>query len=246
MKIIIGREEGTEQPRLCIRAESGDGNVKTGFLGNPGSVNNKVSRKHCCMEVDSATRKILSLTDITENNFMYVNGKECKSKKDIVPTDIIELGPDRYALDIEAILRLCLGAPTVSISGLKNIYDKYQKDIMDIQVRQGKINAFSSLPMVFSMGSGIIAASVPEVRVIGIILALIFMIGFGVLRFKWADEIPKKKKALEDQFRKDYVCPACGQFLGAMRPEEIAKKSSCPYCKAGWKKDISSQKQGLL
>ena len=236
MNIVIGREEGTDQPRLCLIIDSGNSNgVKTAFIGAPGSVNKKVSRKHCSIEVDSSTSAILSLTDITENNFMYINGRECKSKKGIKTTDTVELGPEKYLLDMDAVLKACLGAPTVSISGLGKIYDKYQKDVMEMQVKQGKMNAFSSLPMVFSMGSGILAMAVEEARIIGVALALLFMIGFAVLRFRWATEIPKKKRALEDKFHNEYVCPSCGQFLGSVRPDELAKKTNCPYCKAKWK-----------
>ena len=226
MDIIIGREEGAEKPRLCLK--SGE---KTIFVGAPGSVSRKVSRKHCCLRLD-AEGNIESVTDLTQDNFMYVNGRECKSKSGLRITDVVELGPDRYPLDLSLVVRLFAGNAPKDAAGLGEVYGNYQKALMEIQVRQGKFNALSSLPMLFSMASGILAAYVEEARFIGIALALIFIVGFAVLRYKMAASVPRQRKELDDKFHREYACPSCGQYLGSLRPEDLAKRGSCPFCKA--------------
>lgn len=228
--ITIGREEGTKQPRLCLKTA---GSIK--LTGTPGSVSLRVSREHCLLEVDTDSRKILRLSVIPDDNFMYVNGVECRSKRGLQESDTVELGPDMYRLDLSAVLRECLGTPAVDISHLRGVYEAHKKELTDMQIRQGQINAFSSLPMVFSMGSGILAAAVEQARIIGIALALVFMIGFGILRLRLATGIPRRKEAIDDRFRKNYSCPHCGKFLGALHPDDLAKTPCCPYCKAKWK-----------
>lgn len=225
MTILIGREEGVERPRLCLRC--GD---KTAFLGAPGSVGARVSRKHCNLELDD-DGKLVSITDITKDNFMFVEGRECKSKVGLKLTDIVELGPDKYRLDLAAIVRLFVEEKPVNASYLRDVYDFYQEDLMRIQIRQGRFNAISSLPMLFSMGSGVLAAYVEEARVIGIVLALVFIVGFAVIRYKMAATLPAERKELDDQFHRDYVCPNCGQFLGNTRPDDLARRGFCPFCK---------------
>lgn len=226
MDIIIGREEGAEKPRLCLK--SGE---KTVFIGAPGSVSRKVSRKHCCLKLDNEGN-VVSITDLTQDNFLFVNSRECKSKSGLKVTDTVELGPDRYPLDLSAVVRLFSGNAPKDATGLRAVYEKYQKDLMEVQVRQGKFNALSSLPMLFSMASGILAAYVEEARYIGIALAIVFIVGFAILRYKMASSAPRQRKELDDKFHRDYACPSCGQFLGSLRPDDLAKRGCCPYCKA--------------
>lgn len=232
MEIIIGREAGVQQPRLQINCEG-----KKFFLGAPGSVGMKVSRQHCRLDVRT-DGTIVSITDITENNFMYINGKEFKSKKGICLTDVVELGPEKYKLDIAAVLKLVIGAPTYHIAPLREVYDNYQKELIDMQVKQGKMGAMSSLPMILSMGSGVLVSIVPgidpAIRTILIVIAVSLMILFIYLRLKSASSNPQRRKELDDDFHKNYVCPNpnCKHFLGTMRPDELITNKTCPWCKS--------------
>lgn len=232
MEIILGRESGAQQPRLQINCEG-----KNYFLGNPGSVGMKVSRQHCRLDI-KPDGTIVSITDITDNNFMYINGKEFKSKKSISLTDIIELGPDKYKLDIAAVLKLVIGVPTYHIAPLREIYDNYQKELMNMQIKQGKMGAMSSLPMILSMGSGVLVSVIPginpAVRTILILIAVSLMILFIYLRLKTASSNPQKRKELDDEFHKKYVCPNpnCRHFFGTMRPDELLTNKTCPWCKS--------------
>ncbi len=232
MEILIGREAGTQQPRLQITH-----NGKKFFLGTPGSVGMKVSRQHCRLDVKS-DGTIVSITDVTDNNFMYVNGKEFKSKKGVSVMDVIELGPEKYRLDLVAVLKMTIGAPTYHIAPLREVYDNYQKELMNMQIKQGKMGAMSSLPMILSMGSGVLISVIPginpSVRTIFIVLAVSLMILFIYLRLKTASSNPQKRKELDDGFHKKYVCPnpACKHFFGTMRPDELLTNKTCPWCKS--------------
>ena len=230
MEIMIGREPQKEKPRL--RMVSGG---KEQFLGVPGSVTKKVSRNHCRLEVGE-DRRIVSITDVTENNFMYVNGKECKAKKNLSVNDVVELGPDRYRLDLAAVLKAFLGTPTYYIAHLKTAFEEHDKALYDLQVKQGKLTALSGLPGVISMISMVLAVSLPEdlpkARVIGLVVAGFFAVGFIVIRYIGSSKNPVRRKAIDKKFHDEYACPGCGHSFGAKPYDDILKEGQCPWCKS--------------
>lgn len=227
MDLIIGRENGVDNPRLSIEY-----NGKTFYWGKPGSVPKSVSRKHCRVEIDNDAK--VSVEDITTNNFIYVNGQDCKKKGGIALTDTIELGPDKYCVDLDGIVKALSAQQSYSIAPLQEIYDSYQKEKYDIQVSQGKLNALSALPGILSMVSIGIAFFVEKARLIMIIIAAVFAAVFAIIRFRNASKIPMRTKKLDESFREKYVCPnpACGHFLGLTPYKELLKNRSCPYCKS--------------
>ena len=229
IELLIGREAGVERPRLAATQ-----NGQTLYFGNPGSVPKGVSRKHCKITVgDDST---ITIEDITENNFMYVNGVDCKKKKNISTSDTIELGPTRYKLELETILKTVSAKQVFSIQHLEAIQKEYQKAKMDMQVKQGKINAASMLPGIistFSMLLMLVWQSTLPRLILGTIAAG-GMVFFLILRSRTAESNPKKVKELEDNYREHYVCPnpACQHFLGTTPYKELIKNRTCPYCKA--------------
>lgn len=227
MDLIIGRENGVDNPRLSIEY-----NGKTFYWGKPGSVPKSVSRKHCRVVIDNDAK--VSVEDVTTNNFIYVNGQDCKKKGGISLTDTIELGPDKYRVDLEGIVKALSAQQSYSIAPLQEIYDSYQKDKYDIQVSQGKLNALSALPGILSMVSIGIAFFIEKARLIMIIIAAVFAAVFAIIRFRNASKIPMQTKKLDESFREKYVCPnpACGHFLGLTPYKELLKNRSCPYCKS--------------
>ena len=227
MNLTIGREGGVDNPRLSIEY-----NGKTFHWGKPGSVPKSVSRKHCHVSIESDTKMLIE--DITENNFLYVNGIECKRKGDVSVNDTIELGPDRYRVDLEGILKALSSQQTYDISSLKGIYETYQKDKEDLQVSQGRFNALSALPGILSMTSIGLAVFIENARIVMIAVAALFALAFALIRFRNAGKIPKKSRKLEENFRDRYICPnpACGHFLGMTPYKELLKNKTCPYCKS--------------
>jgi len=229
IEIIIGREAGVEKPRLALT--TGD---KTSYCGNPGSVPCSVSRKHCRLVIYEDST--LSVSDLTDNNFMYVNGSDCKSRGHITVNDTVELGPEHYRLELSTIVKAFSAQQTYHIAPLKNVYDNYNKVKLDNQIRQGKLNALSALPGVLSMSSMILAICLNNegIRVVMIVLAAVFAVGVVIIRMKNSSNNPLKMKQLEDDYHDSYVCPnpSCRHFLGAMQYKDLLKNGACPYCKA--------------
>lgn len=229
LELIIGRESGTETPRLAVYYNS-----QTFFYGVPGSVPKGVSRRHC--KVIVADDSSIIIEDITDNNFMYINGVDYKKKKYISTNDSIELGASRYPLDLDTILKSFSSKQTYSIKHLKQIQEDYLGTKMEIQVKQGKINAASMLPGIISMFSMLLMVvwDNTALRIMLGIIAVGGMVFFMVFRSRTAESNPKKMKEMEDNYRDTYVCPnpACHHFLGQTPYKEVLKNRTCPFCKA--------------
>lgn len=229
IELLIGRESGVENPRLAVTQ-----NGQIQYFGTPGSVPRDVSRKHCRIQIGDDSR--MTVEDLTDNNFIYINGSECKRKVGVSLSDTIELGPSKYRLDIDTIIKTLSTKQSFSIKHLEAVYENYQKEKFDMQVKQGKLNALSALPGVLSMIS--IGAAVflqnQDVRTWAIVLAAVFALAFAMIRYRNATVIPLKTRKMEEAFREKYVCPnpLCGRFLGATPYKEIVKNRSCPYCKS--------------
>lgn len=234
MDLIIGRESGAAAPRLCIK--SGE---KSFFLGTPGSVPKTVSRSHCRLQVDDEK---MTISNVSDQNSLYVNGLEYKTKV-ISNTDLIELGPERFRLDILSILALAKKGTTSSnavdasrtyhIAHLKAIWDNYSQSKMNIQIRQGKFNALSAIPGILSMVSIALSLVFTDAfRVVFITAAAILALAFAIVRIKNAGRIPMIQKELDERFQDDYVCPHCKHFLGNQSYKLILKNGGCPWCKS--------------
>lgn len=231
MEIIVGREAQKTEPRLALTCEG-----HTLFMGNPGCVSKHMSRKHCRIELNKDNT--VSVYDITDDNFIYVNGVECKSKKNIPLNSCVELGSDRYLLDLQMIISAFAAKQSYSIVHLEKVYDDFVKFKFDYQVRQNRIGIWSSLPMGFSMLSGAIATWCENVRgPMGVVAAVTFFY-FLFARYKAARKGPQELRYREDKFHEEYVCPnpACQHYLGTMKYKELAKIGYCPHCKARFEK----------
>ena len=227
-ELIIGREAGVpkEQARLAVQVDG-----KTYHMGMRGSVPPNVSKQHCKITVLGDNR--MTVEDITEDNFLYINGTDYKRKENVALADRIELGPGKYVLDMDAVLKMLAANQTFSIKHLEKIYDDFQKEKLDMQVRQGRLNALSALPGVLSMTSIGLAVFIPNARVVMIAIAAVFALVFALVRFIFASKIPLKTREMENRFREQYVCPnsSCNRFLGATPYKELIKNRACPYCK---------------
>ncbi len=240
-ELIIGRERGVERPRLAIYYEE-----KTLYFGKPGSVPNNVSRLkedpdtsirgytiigHCRVLIDD--KLDITIEDMTDNNFMFINGVECKRRRHVKVDDVVELGPDRYRLALQDIISYITSQKVYHIGHLKKVYDDYQDTKRKWQERQGKFNAISAIPGVISMSS-IALAGAGVARGPMIIVAVVFSIAFAIVRWGIAKSSPEKNRNLEDDFRAQYRCPnpSCDRFLGQTPYKELLRNKTCPYCKA--------------
>ena len=226
---IIGREKGTDAPRLAVYF---DGNVT--YLGRPGCVPQTVSREHCKLTIDDEGK--IKIEDITSKNFIYVNGAECKRRGNLSPDDVLELGPDHFKLNVGTILKEVNSQMSWHIGHLEKIYDDYQQEKIDDQVRRAKLNAYSMLPGVLSMAAIAISfvLSDDSIKVVMYVLAGLLMISVFIIRMRSASVDPIAANKKEQDFRSKYVCPnpACGHFLGPTPYKDILKGRMCPYCRS--------------
>lgn len=227
IQMTIGRERETDKPRLAV-----DVNGKVTYFGKAGSVPLSVSRGHCIVTIDDDMH--ISIEDITDNNFLFVNGVEAKKRSRLCIHDTIELGPDKYRLDVDSILKAINIETVWHIAHLGIIYEDYQANKLAKQVKQARFNALSTLPGLLSTVSIGLSFAIEGAREVLIALAAVFAIAFFIIRFKNAGADPTESKEREDEFREKYVCPnpSCGRFLGATPYKELLKSRSCPYCKA--------------
>lgn len=234
MEIIIGREAGKDQPRLCITA-----NGNKVLIGEAGAVPKSVSRNHCRIEKGNDSK--MTITLIAENNQLFVNGVEYKERV-ITKDDFIELGADRYRLDLKAVLEAVANTPkqpakngqdiTVNISKLKKVWDDYETAKTRIQIKNGRMGAISAIPGVLSMSSIGLAAFMPNSRIIFIGVAAAMALIFAIIRWKGANATPQKMKEIQNKFEDKYVCPNCGHYMNVKSYKLLLNDGSCPYCRA--------------
>lgn len=232
MEIHIGREN-TNLRRLQLTV----GDVVKLF-GETGSVPKSVSRNHCRIMISGDKYMIESLAD---GNTVYVNGKEIVSKY-LKKGDKVMLGVDKYELDWEAIMDLCLNALNgYSLAHLKPIWDKYDKEKLNMQIYSSRFNALSSISGLLTSGS-FICMFIPQFqdyRAVLFIIGFIMAVFFAVIRFSNSSKLPLKQRELDQWFHKNYICPnpKCGRFLGVQPFDDIAKNVGCPNCKAKYRAD---------
>ena len=107
--ILIGRE--SDNGRLLVSLMI-NGTAKTAAMGSAGSVPNCVSRckpaegvAHCKIVIDGGGN--MTIVNMKPANVTYVNGVEIVSKR-ISESSNVELGKDRYRLNVDSMLAGCV------------------------------------------------------------------------------------------------------------------------------------------
>ena len=239
MELIIGRESSSPQSiggRLHIVSSS-----KTDyFIGSEGSVPKTVSRQHC--KITIKTDGSMLLVNLKPTNITFINGIAAVQKS-IAKSDLIELGSDRYKLELKALLDIVDSEipKAYSITHLKAVWEKYDQAKTEIQVQRDKSAAIQSVTGILSMASiacGFIPSIPIAVRGFLYAIAIVLAVVFFVYRIKHAGEFVHQLKELDEQFHKDYVCPnpECQRFLGNIPYDDLVKQTkSCFVCKAVYK-----------
>ncbi|MBO7498266.1 MAG: FHA domain-containing protein [Bacteroidaceae bacterium] len=237
MDYIIGREPGGIGNRLRIVSQS---TKQEYFVSTTSLVPNTVSREHCLLSVNPQQRTTI-LRNLKPQNSTWVNGVEI-TNLGVSVNDRIELGPTHYPLELKNVLEaLSSEVPkTYSITHLKGIWDKYQEDKDNIQIRREKSATIQSITGILSMTSiacGFIPGIPSVFRVLLYVTAIILAVVFFIYRFRHAGESVRQLRKLDDQFHHDYVCPnpSCKRFLGYIPYDDLVKSTpGCPmpHCKA--------------
>lgn len=233
IELIIGREGGVPKEQARLALHLGD---DTFFIGTKGSVPPTVSRMHCKITFGDDAK--MTVENISSSNLLYINGKEYDKRIGVTTVDSIELGPDKYRINLEEIFKKApVIKPGYSIKHLDVVFNEYQQEKMHLQVTQGQINALSALPGILSMASLVLVVIIPNGgvgRAILIGVAALCAIVFALVRYKNASKVPLKTREIEERFRERYICPnpGCHRFLGMTPYKELLKNKCCPYCKS--------------
>jgi DNA-directed RNA polymerase subunit RPC12/RpoP len=172
-------------------------------------------------------------------NDTFVNGSPI-FKKTVTTSDTIELGGERYKLSWEVIQKIITSAipappKTADIRPLRYVWERYERDTNAIASSMAKKNAIRGGTGAISM-IGMAVAFIPgleNVRIIMIVIAVFIIILMAIISLIDAQNAPKKRKALQQRLRNEYVCPNCKKFFMNMDYDLLHRQyDNCPYCKA--------------
>jgi len=185
-----------------------------------------VSNRHCSIRTFADGGMVIE--DLDSSNGTFVNGKRIRQCQ-LKPGDDLSLAG--FAVDVKMILSLFGQQPLKAgiiyeelrkqeqmyqkFAELKGIYEQYQKE----KRRIIKSNTLKS--------TGVRAG-----------LSVIPFVGsaLGILSAGVTGNVQEKLMELEEDFKKNYICPGCFKFLGAEPFENLDKRGFCLICKAKWKR----------
>ena len=250
--ILIGKEPIKGRLMIGIPVKDKMQTIAVGAYNSvPGSVsryNGDNKTAHLSLSIDQDGK--LSVSNLKEQNVTYVNGVEIMSKQ-ITPESIIELGKDRFLINVPDILKviekiLNVAEPqapiSYSISSLELVWNKFHQQNIDLQKRARKQSIHARIPMFFTMGAGVISSiafacgwgeSVKGLCVALTLIGLAIMV-YSFLKSKNDTSIEDKERYMEE-FQENYICPnpECGKFLGNISYKLMKRQysMSCPHCK---------------
>lgn len=183
-----------------------------------------VSSKHC--QIKKIADKEFIIEDLDSSNGTFVNKRRIKQAK-LKPGDELLLAG--HAVDPDIILSLFdQGNLKTGVNyddfrkqeliyrdfqKLRTVYEQYQKNKRQIM----KTNALKSTG---------VRAGLSFIPVVGVAL--------GILSTGVTGNVQEKLMELEEDFKKNYICPGCFKFLGAEPFENMEKRGFCLICKAKW------------
>ncbi len=183
----------------------------------------KISREHA--EIIKFSENEFLIKDLDTTHGTFVNGNRIKqtqltddSKLQLADFELnaklilSKLNSDDFNKQINYTDLLKQIKIEKEIIKLENIYEKYRKDKRKIE-----------------RGGGLKKTGLRA------ILALIPFIGNALgIMFGQTIDTKKHMDELNEQYKKDYVCPKCFKFFGFEPFENIKKRGYCGYCKTKW------------
>ena len=228
MDFIIGRDANTSQ----LRISTADGK-RTQLVGQPGCVPMNVSRKHLQLTVN-ADRTCVA-RNLNPANETWVNGMAVMTRN-ISWGDRVEMGAGRFPLDWTAIEPLL--PKTIDITPLKRVWSQYKQREMAIRKRQQNNNVLAGVPMVFTIGGGVVTNFLSDdLKSYGVIITIIALVlmCYGLYR-RFTDKSIEEQEELKQWLQQHYTCPECGHFMGIQDYDVLSQNKACPYCRTQYKK----------
>ena len=229
MDFIIGRNHPTND--LVIASPQGKV-LKT--VGQPDSVPTDVSRKHITLTINDDRSCVIQDTSTYGT---WVNGMQVK-KRNISWGDRVEMGQSRYLLDWNAIEPLL--PKTIDITPLKQVWNEYKQRELAIRKRQQNNNVLAGVPMVFTIGGGVVTNFLPDdLKSFGVVITILALalMCYGLYR-RFTDKSIEEQEELKRWLQQHYTCPnpECHHFMGFQDYFVLSQNKACPYCKTQYKK----------
>lgn len=242
--ILIGRDPGVSNLLISIKE-----NGKSTALGQPGSVPYSVSRcrpsegtAHAKIEFDEKGE--MTLYNLNSSNSTFVDGIEISICR-INEGSNIELGKDHFKLKLATIfkdLKNNMPALPVDISPLKEVWEKYEKDLDHIVVAQQEMSKKRMLPIMVSSASGILSGvgALVSLSTLWVTLPITGVVSFLYFKnYNAKDTSYEDRRNANNDFQQKYVCPECNHFFGSLSYELLKnqlrnpkdQKMYCPKCK---------------
>jgi len=178
------------------------------------------------------------LEDMGSTNGTFVNGQQIVKKR-ITATDEIRFG-DSCLATLSEILNQN-NDYSEEFARLKEVYDNYIHAKVKIQSsNQFKIRLLQSLPFAIPGVIGVMVGFLGKGSPTLFILSLLVVVcapTIGIfMGAKQSSKVPEQLQNITNQFKIDYVCPKCGNFLGEIPWESLRNRKQCPVssCKAKW------------
>lgn len=245
MEFLIGRDSKTSRLLIVI-----DG-AKKAMYGNLNSVPMSVSREHCRIVKTNDTYEVFNCN---EENSTYVKGLEVDRKLFDPTKDLVELGPEKYKLNILEIINAIIPpakprqqqpeVKTYSIAHLEGVWDRYHDAKLSMQIKERKSAALRSVTGIFSMSAvacgfmpGI--ADIVALRVVLYGLGFSLMIYFFIVSYRSSGKNPKILDDLDKQLHRDYICPnpKCRHFMSYQPYADLKRRENCPHCRSNFVSD---------
>ena len=202
----------------------------------------EVAAAHLNLYVDAQGN--IKATNVKAQNCTFVNGIAIKTIA-VKSSDVVELGQDHFRVGVQQILNAAtsvLPKPVqqYNIFHLHRVWNDYKDGLKDIQNKRNKMAMQQRMPMMFSMGGGILGASLglvwPQMQQYGFIVSAIgFILMFYFMFRNPVQDINDEKETLDRKLENLYVCPNpnCGKSLPAKDLNYIKRQFDmhCPYCK---------------
>lgn len=201
-----------------------------------------ISRKHALFHMDERTG-VMTLRDIGSVNGTYIKANDGTFKRingevKVGFSTVVRLGAV-HTFIIKELLKQTGKEPdnnVVDISELRNVYEVYNTNRMDLEAQSSSIMMLRLAAMTVStILVNVILLAIPEdaldkmtrgaVQAVGSIVAL--SLAWALVGMKNKSLI-RRKDLNERYFKKNYCCPKCGYHFGNHIYSNILAEGHCP------------------
>lgn len=235
MEIYVGKDPEKGVISAAVELQGKFKAVVLPELGNaPASVSRLIpaaGKSHCRIEVQPDGSMLIE--NMNPANATYVNGNEIVKKR-VAGDAKVELGVDRFPLDLDAVLSSVSSVLPASIAPLKAVWNEYERRKEAIAKKQLDKGRKRLIPIIIGSVSGILGALGTKTRLVTLPIAVVSLLIYVKMLIE-KDTSIEDNKAAQDYLIDNYICPKCGHFLGNIPYKVLRQNKKCSYCGKEWR-----------